>query len=135
MKPPFRLIPSCLYLLLTTFALLSVSGCSNNGTDADAAVEGYIQALAAKNSDLLANLSCGAWEADAKTELDSFGAVSVTLKDMNCEETEKDGDYTMVSCTGIIEADYNGEIMEINLADRTYQVIYEAGEWRMCGYR
>lgn len=135
MKPSFRpSLSSLSYLLLATFVLLAISGCTNNDAGAASAIEAYIQALEVKNADRLTNLSCGAWEANAKTELDSFAAVSVTLIDMNCKETEKEGEYTLVSCSGIIAANYNGEILEINLADRTYQVVYEAGEWRMCGY-
>lgn len=125
------------FLLLPLFLLLLIlTACSAKSAGSPAgAIEAYNQALAAKNADQLSTLSCKAWEADAKTELESFSAVNVTLKDQKCQESGKDGNTTLVSCTGKISADYNGEIMEINLADRTYKAVQEGGEWRMCGYR
>jgi hypothetical protein len=125
------------FLLLPFFLLLLIlAACSTKSAGSPAgAIEAYNQALVAKNADQLNTLSCKAWEADAKTELDSFSAVNVTLKDQKCQESGKDGDITLVSCTGTISADYNGEIMEINLEDHTYQAVQEGGEWRMCGYR
>ena len=89
----------------------------------------------AKDANRLANLSCAAWEAEAKNELDSFGAVSARLEEPSCQISGEDGEYTLVSCTGKIIADYNGENLEINLGDRTYKAINEGGDWRMCGYR
>jgi len=40
-----------------------------------------------------------------------------------------------VSCTGTITANYGNEVLEIDLSERTYQVVFEAGERRMCGCR
>jgi hypothetical protein len=57
------------------------------------------------------------------------------LKDLDCQETGKDGDITLVRCSGKIEANYGNEILEIDLTRRAFQTVYEAGEWRMCGYR
>ena len=84
---------------------------------------------------MLTSLSCAAWEADAKTELNSFGAVTARLEDLSCNEAGKDGNFTLVACTGKIIANYNGEDQTINLADRTYKMVQEGGDWRMCGYR
>lgn len=124
-------------LLLAILSLPVLSACSGSGqtSDAAAAIEAYNQALVAKDSNRLANLSCASWEANAKNELDSFGAVSARLEQPGCQISGKDGEYTLVSCTGKIIADYNGENMEINLGDRTYKAIQEGGDWRMCGYR
>lgn len=91
--------------------------------------------MSSRDENQLVLSSCAAWEAQAKTELASFSAVSVSLEDASCTESSEDGDYTLVSCTGKIVANYGNEILEIDLADRTYQAVYEAGEWRMCGYR
>ena len=124
-------------LLLAVLLLPILSACSRSGqtNEAAAAIEAYNQALVAKDANQLSTLSCAAWEADAKNELDSFGAVSARLEGASCQVSAKDGEYTLVSCTGKIIADYNGENLEINLADRTYKAINEGGEWRMCGYR
>jgi hypothetical protein len=124
-------------LLLAVLLLHTLSACSGSGqtNDAAAAIEAYNQALVAKDANQLANLSCATWEADAKNELDSFGAVSARLEEPSCQVSGKDGEYTLVTCTGKIIADYNGENLEINLGDRTYKAIQEGGDWRMCGYR
>ena len=125
------------YSLIGILFLLIATGCTNSRDTSNAvgAIEAYNQALVAKNADQLSTLSCAAWEADAKNELDSFSAVTAMLNDMKCEESGQDGDTTLVSCTGEITANYGNEVLTINLADRTYQAVYEGGEWRMCGYR
>jgi hypothetical protein len=124
--------------LLGLFILLILAGCSGDGqsrSGAAGAIEAYNQALVAKDADRLSTLSCADWEEDARTELESFGAVKTTLEDMRCQESGTEGDTTLVTCTGKISADYNGEILEINLADHTYRAKQEGGDWRMCGYR
>lgn len=122
--------------LFILFLLGALSACTGGTqpTDAASAVEAYNQALVDKDASRLANLSCAAWEGDAKNELDSFGAVQARLEAPNCQVIGEDGKYSLVSCTGKIIANYNGENMEINLGDRIYQVVDEGGEWRMCGY-
>jgi hypothetical protein len=125
-----------LFLFLIAIALLALAGCADGGAGSAAdTIEAYNQALVAKDADRLATLSCAAWEAEAITELESFGAVETTLEEMDCQENSQEGETALVSCTGMISADYNGEILEINLADRGYQAVLEGGEWRMCGYR
>jgi hypothetical protein len=126
--------------LLTTFLIslllpLILSGCASKQTGAAYTTQAYINALVSKDATKLTNLSCAAWEADAKTELDSFGAVTARLEDLSCKDASKDGNYTLVACTGKIIANYNGEDQAINLADRTYKMSQEGGDWRMCGYK
>jgi hypothetical protein len=121
-------------LLLTLMTVLWLAACARSNGPANA-VKTYYEALAAKDASRLANASCAAWEADAKTELESFGAVEVSLNDLSCQEGGNDGEFTLVSCSGKISADYNGEVLEINLADHTYKAIQEGGDWRMCGYK
>lgn len=131
---PFRIQQA----LLAGFLLLLLAGCSaggQSGSGAAGAIEAYNQALVAKDAERLSTLSCAEWEEDARTELESFGAVKTTLEDMRCQESGTEGDTTLVACTGKISADYNGEILEIDLADHTYQAKLEGGDWRMCGYR
>lgn len=120
-------------ILFILFAILAA--CSGDKSSAASVVESYIQSLVNGNADRLSTLSCKAWEADAKNELASFAAVKVSLDNLQCEESGKDGDTTLVSCTGKIVANYGAEVLEINLKDRTYRAVYEGGDWRMCGYR
>ena len=111
-------------------------GCgSKSGSEAASAVENYLKALVAKDSARLATLSCSDWEEDAALELESVAAVAVSLKNMSCQVTGPEGEYNLVTCTGALLANYNGEDQEINLADRIYLTRQEGGEWLMCGYR
>jgi hypothetical protein len=121
---------------LCIFINLGLSGCQG-GTQADAAkaVEDYYQALVDKDSARLGILSCADWEDDAMLELDSLATVTASLKDLQCQVVSEEGDTTLVSCSGALLANYNGEDQEISLADQSYAVVQEGGEWRMCGYR
>jgi hypothetical protein len=114
-----------------------LSACSNAGsvTDAASAIDAYNQALVSKDANQLSDLSCKAWEADAQNELASFAAVTAQIENSNCQVSGKDGNYTLVACTGKIVANYNGENQEIDLSQRTYRAIQEDGQWRMCGYK
>ncbi len=122
------------YLVLFSLLTLVISGCSNNQNSAPASIEEYINALVNKDENTLIIYSCADWESEAKSDFNSFSAVSVSLEDLTCQETGQDGDYTIVSCEGIIIANYGNEVLEINLADQNYLSIFEGGEWRMCGY-
>jgi hypothetical protein len=114
-----------------------LSACSGAGkvTDAASAIDAYNQALVSNNANQLSNLSCTAWEAEAKNELASFAAVTAKIENLNCQISGQDGDYTLVSCTGKIVANYNGENQEIDLSRRVYKAVQEDGQWRMCGYQ
>jgi hypothetical protein len=123
-------------ILIVIFSSLWFSACANTQqAGASKAIEGYFEALIAKDLNRLINHSCTAWEAEARQELRTFDAVEASLKDLSCQEGAQDEDYVLVSCTGQIIANYGNEILEINLAERTYRAKYEDGEWRMCGYR
>jgi hypothetical protein len=113
-----------------------IAACASQGsTGASGAITTYIKSLVAKDANQLVNSSCSAWEANARQELRTFDAVTVTLQDLKCQEAGQDGETTLVSCSGKIVANYGNEVLEINLSDRDYQAITEGGEWRMCGYR
>ena len=114
-----------------------LSACSSAGsvTDAASAIDAYNHALVYTNANQLTNLSCKAWEAEAQNELASFTAVTAQIENSKCQVSGKDGDYTLVACTGKIVANYNGENQEIDLSQRIYKAIQEDGQWRMCGYK
>jgi hypothetical protein len=120
-------------VLILSLSLL-LAGCSSE----DAAAKGilsYFQALATKDANQLALSSCADWEAQALTELESFGAVEVSLENPVCKKAGEEGDYSLVTCTGKIIANYGDEVLEIDLASRMYLASNEGGDWRMCGYR
>lgn len=123
-------------LLLALLLLLTLSACAAN-TDAEAAraVEAYLTALTSQQPEQLVTLSCAEWEDDALFELDSFAAVATSLKDLSCQTSGQDGDARLVTCTGSIQATYGNEIQQFDLSARTFRVVNQGGEWRMCGYK
>jgi hypothetical protein len=130
MKIQYRYI-----LLIPLFAFMVVTCQKSRGSNASTAVEEYFKALVAKDATRAVNLSCAAWEQQAQIDADTFAINPATAQDVQCKVTGEDGDNNLVSCTGKLVLDYNGEKQEINLAGRTYQVVQESGEWRMCGYK
>jgi len=125
---------SILFLVILMITVLFLSACAASDEAAPKAVEAYLQALVEEDSDRLSNLSCAAWEDDAMLELDSFMGVSARLEDMACVQQSIEGDSAQVVCTGAIVATYNNEDRQMELDVRTYDVLKESGEWRVCGY-
>jgi hypothetical protein len=129
-----RKILLSLFIIMMTGILLTA--CSGSGDDAPAkAVEAYLNALVAKDENMLPTLVCGDWEQDALIELDSFQAVTPRLDNAVCKQAGTDGETALVSCTGKIIATYNNEDQEMDLSVRTYQVVQDNGDWLVCGTR
>jgi hypothetical protein len=128
-----KLLLSLFILILAGIPLVACSG-SGDGAPAKA-VEAYLNALVAKDENVLPTLVCGDWEQDALIELDSFQAVTPRLEDAACTQTGSDGDTALVNCTGKIIATYNDEDQELDLSTRTYQVVQDNGDWLVCGTR
>ena len=122
-------------LIFVAFLMLGLSACGSDQSGAAGAIEDYIQALASQDADLIANLACAEWEEQAQIEVDSFTAVNAEIPELVCLETGADGSDMLVTCTGKILLDYNGEKQELDVSARTYRARQEGGEWRMCGYQ
>lgn len=122
-------------VLLVTITATLITACSSSSDAPAQAVEAYLNALVAKDENLLPTLVCGDWEDDALIELDSFQAVEVRLDNAACTQTGNDGDTALVDCTGNIIATYNDEDQELDLSVRTYQVVQQGGDWLVCGTR
>ena len=119
-------------LMLFTLAL---SSCSVPSSPSDV-IEEYIDAMVAKDDILTVNLSCVAWEENAKAEGAGFEGVNVSLADASCSVINESGDTATVSCTGNFIFQYaGGENEEISLDRRNYSLVQESGEWKMCGYK
>lgn len=122
-----------LAFVATSFILAS---CGSSNPDAPAqAVQSYLDALVAKDAERLPTLVCGEWEEDALIELDSLQAVSARLEGVSCTQTGTDGAAALVDCTGSIVLTYDTEDQNIDLANVTYQVVEEGGDWLVCGKR
>ena len=121
---------------LAVIVILILSACGGKGeSGAVRVVDEYINALVNKDETRLSALSCAEWEMMALLEFDSFQAVDTRLEELSCSEAGKDGESTLVNCTGKIIVTYNNEDQELDLSLRTYQVVEQGGEYLVCGYR
>lgn len=120
-----------LFLFLISIVLV---GCSSGSGDAAQVVEDYYLALTEENINQMKSLSCAAWEENAQLEFDAFAGVQTELNNLQCSVVDTQAEISLVECTGGILATYGNEQQDFDLGDVTYQVIQEAGEWRMCGY-
>jgi len=120
---------------IALWTILALAACSGKASPSALAIEGYFKALVAKDAQKAISLSCAAWEQNAQLDADTFTNYPAKLDNITCNESGQEGIYTLVSCSGKLSLDYNGEIQEIDLADRMYLTVQEGGEWRMCGYK
>jgi hypothetical protein len=122
------------YISVITFGFLTLLGCSPKSSPVSA-IEAYLRALEAKDDVGAVNASCLAWEEGAFAEASSFEAVGVVLEGLSCSVERSGEDDASVRCEGKFVADYGGEIQNIDLSLRTFEVAREDGQWKMCGYR
>ncbi len=115
--------------------LMILTACTSKNSQPEKAVEAYLNAIVAADLTKISTVSCAEWEEDAWLELDSFQGVEVSLVDMQCTQSGKDGDTTLVNCSGYFLTSYDGEAMEIDLSTRAYELVQHGGEWLVCGYR
>lgn len=116
--------------------VLLISGCSSNNKSksSDATYE-YLKALAEKDKIKVINLSCKSWEEQASLEVDALLSVGATLNNVQCKVSGKDGDFQLVTCSGMLDLTYNEEIRSIDLSPRVYSMALENGQWRVCAYK
>ena len=122
------------FFFLIFFSVL-ITSCSSNQNSQAKLVENYYQALMDKNLNLMLAQVCPSWEEQARTDYQSFAAVSAQLKDMHCTVQSLQENSATVKCQGKIEADYGNEILEIDLSKFVFKIIQENGDWRLCGYQ
>lgn len=120
-------------LILLVF-MLALAACADSAKPEDVVIP-YLEALLSSDEDRFYQRVCPEWEADAKRDFDAFTGVTGELQDATCTKTGTDGDYTLVSCTGTMVLDYNGEIRNRSLADQTYRVKKVGADWKVCGYQ
>ena len=121
-------------VLLAVAGLGAILGACGSSSAADA-IEGYLQALVAKDEVAAANLACSDWETQARAEALSFDAVEVRLDGVECTAGVTSAETTAVTCVGKILANYGLEDQEIDLGSRTYRAVRQGGTWLMCGYQ
>jgi len=118
------------FLLLFIPMLLILAGCSNESDPAEVAMR-YLNARIASDVDQLRQLSCADWESQVALQAASFSSIDAHLEDATCKTGGKEGDKTVIECTGKIVYDYNGEKNERELGNLL--VVQENGEWKVCG--
>jgi hypothetical protein len=126
-------------ILLRTFVYIVLLhilvGCGSSVGAPGAVIEGYLTALVELDNAKSVNLSCAAWEENARAEGASFEGVDVAIEGMKCSVVSEEGGKAVVSCDGEIVFSYaGGEDEKIPLSRRNYVLALEGGEWRMCGY-
>ena len=122
-----------LFVTLTSL-MLFLTGCQAGGSSSQT-IENYLQAVVDGDWTRAVNLSCASWEEDAQTEANSFESVKAWLEGVSCSVEGEETDTQWVTCQGMIMATYGAEAQELPLNGRTYRLVLEGGEWRMCGYK
>lgn len=116
-----------LFLLLP---ILILAGCATETDPADTIMK-YLEARLASDVDQLRELSCAAWESQVPLQAASFQSIDASLDNATCVTGGKQGDMTIIECTGKIVYEYNGEHNERELGN--FLVTQENGDWKMCG--
>jgi hypothetical protein len=135
-KKPLKMLNQKLnsWFLFSLLIILILSACDTASPSAQT-VEAYLEAMTGKDIDRVAVLVCPEFEDQAIMDVDAFQLVSPTLQDVQCMETEQDDGVATVQCSGKIVTTYNNETSDIDLRERTFQVINERGDWFVCGFR
>ncbi len=126
--------PTILTLFGVLIAALVLSACGGQDSPIQA-VENYLKLRVASDAPKLLAASCKDWEGQASVEAASFEAMNAQLEGMTCKQTGEEGLFTIVACQGKIVTNYAGETRNWDLAARSFKVLKEDGQWKMCGYQ
>jgi hypothetical protein len=131
-----RTVTNMVFIALCAVMLLACSnGNAGGGGSASQTVQAYLEARVQGDLDKMINLSCSAWEAQARVEAASFKSMKASLDGVACQDSGTSGQYSLVSCKGKIVTSYNGESRDWSVADHPYRVVKDGSDWRMCGYQ
>ena len=123
------------FFFIALFGSLLFACQGGGGSSASQTVQSYLQARVQGDIDKMINLSCPAWEAQARVEATSFKSMKASREGVSCKDGNVDGNFTLVSCQGKIVTSYNGESRDWSVSDHQFKVAQDHGEWRMCGYQ
>ena len=122
-------------LTVIVFMLMLMLVSCGGSTPGDV-IEAYLAAVVAKDEVTSVRLSCLAWEEQARAEGAAFDANEVALEDVSCQAVQELENEAIVNCTGSIRFSYDGGVEEtLDLEGRSFLVVFEDDEWKMCGYR
>jgi len=122
-----------LFMVALLVGTVLLSACAQKST-APQAIERYLKAKVSADETKLVSLSCKDWEAQASLDAATFKSVQAEIHDLSCKEDSKDGDYALITCTGMLVIQYRGENpREQPVSGTTYRALKENGDWKMCG--
>ena len=124
-----KIIKSFLIILVLMFFAI---GCNKALRSPKDTVESYLESLVSQDVATAVSLSCKQWEAEAQKEVESLLSVNASLDGVYCQTDSESENNAIVSCQGKIKLTYENEIQEINLSKRSYQLVFENGEWLIC---
>jgi outer membrane lipoprotein-sorting protein len=117
-----------LFLLLPM--LLLFAGCAEQADPSNTILQ-YLEARVSANATGLQELTCAELESQIPAQIASFQSIEASLEDTSCRaDGEQDG-KTVITCSGKIVYDYDGERNERELG--SYLAVQENGDWKMCG--
>lgn len=125
------------YILILVILAVILTSCKTSVEETPAdVVEAYINALATKDKDQAAELSCIYWKEAGKAEVSAFEDYEVSLEKVDCSVIEEDEVVATVSCTGnYVLEDSGGKTTTLALDQRSYLVKFEDDAWKVCGYK
>jgi hypothetical protein len=121
------------FLLILIIVLVACQGSPSQNPSK--VVNDYLNALVEKDPARLISFSCKSWENEAQKELDSFMNVGISLENVDCKVNSQSSAEAAVMCSGFIKLTYDTEIQKIDLSKRSYKLILENNEWRVCGLK
>src|SRR5687768_132494 len=95
------------YVMFGMLILLG-AGCATQ-RDAVQTIEQYLNARVKADETTLRQLSCNAWEEQAALEAASFGMMNASLENMSCQRGAETTNGVIVTCSGQMTTNYNGE--------------------------
>lgn len=91
----------------------------------------YLEAMVNGNAGRMQQVSCAAWDFQASIQAQSFAAANAQLEAPACETVSQSDGQAIVTCSGNIVTEYDGEFRDFPLT--RYRFVQEGGAWRMCG--
>lgn len=116
-------------VLLLIGLVFFISACdTTQSSDPSETVMRYMQAKVDGDADTLSTLLCAELESTLTRETQSFASVDAVLENATCL---RQGESNIVTCSGAIVANYEGENTEFPLT--SYRVVQEDSVWKWCG--
>lgn len=121
--------------LIAVVLLLSGCGGGGGGGSQDAAavtVEGYLESIAAQDSERAQELACDEMRAFVLDDVSEYADAMAQVDNVACEVIEQGEGTARVVCGGTSTVIGDPEVLSIPVIDRVYVVEQRGGEWLIC---